>query len=127
MITADQNKRNLATASRNVAARLGVDPANLSSYEIRVQYNKELAAEILKYPQSFTEGTLESARIVSEKTYSDLQDASFSWGDFGDALAEEAKVTLPAVGNKLLIGAVVVAAVYFAVRAWKSAPAAVKV
>lgn len=127
MITADQNRRNLATASKNVAARLGVDPANLGTYEIRIAYNKALAEEVLKYPQSFTESTLETAKIIGEKNYSSLQDESFSWGDFGDALADEAKVTLPSIGNKLLVGAVVVAAVYFAVKAWKSSAPTLKV
>ncbi len=119
MVTQAQSAYNAKTAAARVAARLNLDPANLS-YEQRAAYNKALAEEMLKYPQSFTAEALESARIIAGKTYEQLQDPSFSLGAFGDAFLEEAKVTLPSVGNKLLIGAVIVAIAYFGFKAWAS-------
>lgn len=89
MVTPENNLRNIRTASRNVAARLGVDPAALS-YEERIRYNKELAAEILRYPRSFTDATLAAARVVADQEYSGLENASFSFAEFAEAYSAPA-------------------------------------
>lgn len=127
MATEAQSAYNLKTAAARVSARLGLtDIADSDwTYDQRTQYNKALAQEILLYPQSFTDQTLESARRVADKDYQPLQ-GSDPFGEFTDAFIEEAKITLPSIGNKLLIGAVIVAVVYFGVKAWASRPAPVR-
>lgn len=107
MVTQAQNAANLRTASRNVAARLGVDPAALT-YNERIRYNKELAAEILRYPQSFTDATLSTARTVAGQEYSALEDTSFDFGAFVDETAERAKVVLPVAGLAAAAGLLLV-------------------
>lgn len=124
VVTAQQNAYNLRTARGNVARRLGITDTAALDYDARVAYLRALAAEILRYPQSFTEETLATARRVSAADYKPI-DAATPFADFADAFIEEAKETLPAVGNKLLLALVVVAAVYFGVKAWRSSPAPV--
>lgn len=122
-VTVAQNAANLRTVRARVAARLGIDPANIASYEQRTQYNKALAAEIVAFPQSFNSGTLDTARRVLGTNYQPLADTSFDFGAYVDEFSNEVSETLPSVGNKLLVGLVIVAAVYVAVRAWRTAPA----
>lgn len=113
------NAANLKTIARNVALRMGLDEANLS-YEERISFNKELSAEILKFPQSFTESTLAIASRVNGQTYRHLDAASFDWSDFGSAIAAEGASINNAVNpfseknRKWILGvAVAGAAVYF--------------
>lgn len=83
MVTAAQSRANLLTAARNVRARLGLsDTPSDWTYAQRTTYNRELALEIQKYPQSFTEQTLTTAQGIASKTYSPLEDTSIAWGDF---------------------------------------------
>lgn len=112
--TPENSALNVRTASRRVAASLGVDPAALT-YDQRVAYNHALAAEILKYPASFTPQTLLAAENIVNRNYGSMTEASFDWSDFAAAVADEAKVTLPSIGNKLLLAAVALAAVFLLV------------
>lgn len=114
-VTAAQSAANARTAARNVAARLGFADTSALTYDERVTYNHALAAEILKYPQSFTAAALLTASGIVNKAYGPQADATFDWGELTDALAAEAKITLPAVGNKLLVAAVALGAawIYF--------------
>ena len=66
MVTEEQSRYNLKTASRNVAKRLNLDPQNLS-HEERRSYNLGLAEEIQKYPNSFTPLALEIASKVKDQ------------------------------------------------------------
>lgn len=91
-MTAVQSRLNLRTASRNVAARIGVTPPALT-YAERIVYNRELAAEILKYPQSFTAEVLAIADNIAGKTYSPLEDTSFDWGEFAGEVGANATFT----------------------------------
>ncbi len=86
-VTAENSLRNVRTAARNVALRLGVDPAALS-YDARITYNRALAQEILKYPASFTPATLETARIVSGHNYAPLEFPAAIWGPLSSAVTD---------------------------------------
>lgn len=123
MATAEQSRYNLRTAQTRVAARLGISDPRSISYDIRREYNRALAEEILKYPQSFDATALANARASLEKDFSNIEGTSFDLTLFADAVADQAAETLPSVGNKLLLAAVVVAVAYVAVRAWRAAPA----
>lgn len=111
-----QNSANLKTAGRNAAAAIGVNPGNLT-YEERTAFNKALAAEVLKYPQSFSDETLATARRIAAVEYQPLQDAGFDLSDFANATVDNAGRIVDAGGSflkKLLVVAVVaVAAFYF--------------
>lgn len=111
-VTQAQNAANLKTASARVASRLGVDPANLTHAQ-RITYTRALAREILSFPWSFTEATLNTARIIDGRDDASLAlvDDSFSWSEFVDAGAEEAEKLIPKVGASLWWGAVIIGAV----------------
>lgn len=118
-VTAANNAANLKTAKRNVLAAMGLAAdfdTSTFDYSTRATYTKALASEILKYPQSFTDGTLQSAQLIAAKSYGELADPSFSWGEFGNAFADEAKITLPRVGLYLLAAGVILGAVFIFVR-----------
>jgi hypothetical protein len=114
MISPANNRANLATAKRNALASLSLADSSNLTFEERVAYNKALAAEILKYPQSFTPETVASAQIVSGKVYGALE--SFDLLDAADQFTEtalaSAKQILPEVGKQILVGLVVVAVFY---------------
>lgn len=114
-VTAENARLNLRTVSANVAARLGLNPANMT-YDQRRGYNVELAAEIQKYPQSFTPEILAIASKI--KDTGALSDSSFSWGDFGSETLGNAPAVLGGFTNKLLMGLVVVAVAYIVVKNW---------
>lgn len=87
-VTAENNALNLRTAERNVRQRLGlslnVDDDQMT-YAVRVEFMRELAREVLKYPASFTPETIAQANSILGKSFSELADASFDIG----ALATE--------------------------------------
>lgn len=120
MPTETNARLNLQTAVRNVRGRMGLSdvPADWT-YEQRIAYNKALAAEIQQYPNSFTPEILVAADQVAKTSYQSLADASFVWGDFAAETVGNAPSVLDGFTNKLLIGAVIVAAVYFGVRAFR--------
>ena len=115
MISAANNRANLATAKRNALASLSLGDSSNLTFEERVAYNKSLASEILKYPQSFTPETLASAQIVAGKVYGAME--SFDLLDAADQFTETALATakeiLPEFGKQLLVAVVVVAVAYF--------------
>lgn len=117
MVTPEANAGNLKTAARNVAARLGITDTRNMTHEIRIAYNKELTAEILRYPQSFTAETLAVAKDISDNDHR-LADPSFSFGEFGSAVLDNATVVIPAFGKSVLTAAVIVACVYIVSENW---------
>ncbi|WP_415907275.1 hypothetical protein [Oleiharenicola sp. Vm1] len=118
MVTEANNALNLRTAARNVRARLGLPETNQMSYEQRTNYVKELAAEVLKYPQSFTQETLNRAAQTAAKNYAALDNTDFAWGDFVTETANNAK---PVLGFTFGILAVV-AVLYFTFLASANRP-----
>lgn len=118
MVTEANNALNLRTAARNVRARLGLPETNQMSYEQRTTYVKELAAEVLKYPQSFTPETLNRAAQTAGKNYAALDSTDFAWGDFVTETANNAK---PVLGFTFGILAVV-AVLYFTFLASANRP-----
>lgn len=89
MVTAEQNKLNLASARNVIATRLGLDPANMT-YEQRREYNRALGEFVLKYPERFTDQTLSAARLaVSDASrLGAMDDTSFDWGSFGSSVVD---------------------------------------
>lgn len=122
MVTLDNARRNLRTAAGNVAARLGVDPAALT-YDERRAYNSALAAEILRYPASFTSEILTIAGNVRDQGALTQESG---WGDFAaDVTAAAAVASVPVLGdftNKLLWILALGVAVWAAVQAFRSPP-----
>ena len=115
----DANARlNLRTAAANVRGQLALsDTPSDWTYDERIAYNRRLAVYIQQYPQSFTPEILRVARTVELDSYQPLADTSFDWGEFAAETAGNAPAVLGGFTNKLLLGAVIVAAVYFAVKA----------
>lgn len=124
MVTAENARLNLRTAARNVAERLGVDPANMDQAQ-RIAYNRALAAEILKYPQSFTPEIIEIAQRIGYTDSANLEDASFSWGEFAAEAISPAAEAAQSIGQGALNVAnlsrwLIPAAVIFFVFLWIS-------
>lgn len=120
-VTAENARLNLRTAAGNVAARLGVDPANMT-YDQRRGYIVELAAEIQKYPQSFTPEIL--AIAARAKDPGAMQDDAFAWSE---ALGLTVAAAVPVLGgftDKLLLILGVAVVAYVVVKAVQSKPAA---
>lgn len=122
--TGTENTYNLRTARQRVAASLGVDPANLS-YEKRIEYNRALAGFILQYPAGFSDSTLATAADIAGRSYDDLADPSFNWGEFADDVAATAVPVLDGFQNKLLliVAVAAVAWVFFNSRPSSPTPA----
>lgn len=114
-VSALSNSANLKTAARNAAASIGVDPANLT-YDERTAFNKALAAEILKYPRSFSDATLETARRIDAKAYQPLDDEGFDLSDFANLTVDNAGKIVDAAGSQLrtlsIVAVLAVAAFY---------------
>lgn len=109
MVTEANSALNLRTAARNVRARLGLPETNQMTYEQRTLYLQQLAAEVLRFPLSFTQPTLDNAARIAGKNYSALDSTDFAWGDFAVETAANAK---PVLGYTFGILALV-AVVYF--------------
>jgi len=125
-MTTDENARlNLQTAIQNVRARMKLSdtPADWS-YDERIAYNKALAAEILSYSQSFTPAMVSVATTVQASNPSALEDDSFDLGQFAAETASNAVPVLDGFTNKLIVGAVLVAALYFGIKAYQAKAAA---
>ncbi len=125
MATLENARLNLRTAARNVQASMGLSgaSANWSTDQVTA-YNKALAAEVLRYPNSFTPEILATAQLLLGRQYTSIEDATFAWGEFGAETLANAPGVLGGFTNKLIIAVVVVAVVYFGVRAYrKGAPA----
>lgn len=121
--TPENSLLNMRTASANVRRQLGLsDQPGTWTYEQRVSFNKELAAEVLRYPNSFTDDTVASARAISDKTYASLSDASIDWGAFAADVAEEVGFNLKGL---VLTVAIVAAVAYVLPRALADAKPAV--
>lgn len=132
MVTREQSMLNARTAAAVIARGYGFYQ-NIGagfrmgslSREDQVKLGDGVAAYVAARPHLFTSQALDAARyhLSLPLTGKPLFDESLSLSAFSDAFLDEVRVTLPAIGNRLLIAAVVVAAVYFAVRAWRVAPA----
>lgn len=123
MVTTEQARLNLRTVVRIVRTRMGLPlDSDQFPYDVRNRYWKELAAEILKYPQSFTPEILQSAQFALTRDLGPLEDTSFQWGEFGDEVAANAPgVALKA--SSIALGVLsVVAVFYFALLAAKHRP-----
>lgn len=94
------------------------------SPENQVRLGDALAAYVAQHPDKFTEQAAAAAayHLSLPGTGKPLARDGWTLEDFADALLEQASFTLPSIGNKLLIAAVIVAAVYFGVKAWASTP-----
>jgi hypothetical protein len=80
-----------AEAAAVVKTSLGLPAAAIDwTYEQRIAYNKALAAYIQANPARFEAVDLNTAQIVSGKTYSGLDDTSFDWGMFGGEVVNQA-------------------------------------
>ncbi len=103
-VTAAQNLGNLTSAANLVASQLGVNRHNLTTDQ-QAAYNKALAAMILKYPDRFTDSTLETARIVAGANYGQAADTGFDWGMFETELTNNVVAAggkVAAVGDGVL-------------------------
>lgn len=93
-VTAEQNRLNLRTASRNVARAIGYDAATFDpkdfTFDQRTAYVHALAAYIADRPQLFTDGTLATAANVSAKDYGSIADTAPTFDAFADAFIDEA-------------------------------------
>lgn len=98
-ITPENARLNLRTAERNVRQRMGlslnVDDDQIP-YSLRVDFIRELAREVLKYPASFTPEMLAQAQSILGKTYDELSDSSFDVGALATATAIAAVPVLDA-------------------------------
>jgi len=123
MATEANSALNLRTAARNVVASLGVpsDPKE-RSYAQQAAYLKALAAEVLRYPNSFTQATLDNAARIAAKNYGALDSTDFAWGDFASETARNAVPVLSDFTNKLLAILALAAVAYFAVLAFRTNP-----
>ncbi len=94
--TVETARYNLRTVAANVAARLEVDP-RVMTYDRRREYNRALAAEILKYPLAFTPEILAIAGNIRDQG---ALTAETSWGDFASEVVNEAAtLSVPVLGN----------------------------
>jgi hypothetical protein len=118
-VTAAQNSYNLRTARNTVAASLGVDPANMD-YAERITYNRALAGFIVAHPAGFTDDTLSTAAGIVGRSYSELADTSFQWGEFGAETLANAPAVLGGFSNKLFLVLAVAAVAYAVTKAGHS-------
>jgi hypothetical protein len=133
-VTVEQSKANARTASAMLARQFGFYENNGGGFvvaslsrENQVALGDALAAYVVEHPALFTDQAIAAAsyHLRLPGTGKPLAREGWTLGEFADALLDEAKITLPSIGNKLLIAVVVVAAVYWGVKAWRSsAPAA---
>ena len=103
--TVAEARYNLRTVARTVAARLDVDPRNLS-YDERRDYNRNLAAEILRYPNGFTPEILASAAQIRDQ--GPQADSLSVWGSFiGDVTDTvlNTGASVAGIGNGVLTAA----------------------
>jgi hypothetical protein len=101
---------NLRSAVNVAKTRLNLndtDPA-LWSYEIRTQYNLELAQIITANPARFAVGVVNMARSIISTGYEPLANVSFDWTVFGDELAERASKIGFTVSTAVIAGLIVV-------------------
>lgn len=85
-----------AAAAATFKASLGLPASPLAwTYEQRIAYNKALAAYIQANPAQFSPVDLNTAQIVAAKSYSGLDEASFSWGDFGAEIVNQSEEINP--------------------------------
>lgn len=121
-VTFENSQRNLATAARNVRTRLGLAASSLEwSYDERTEYIRQLAAEILRYPQSFVDAHLSWAHTVAGKSYEKLAEISLP-DEVAEIVAQTAANSVPVLGdftNKLLLILALGVAVWFGVRAMR--------
>jgi hypothetical protein len=124
-ISAENSRRNLQTLAANTRDQLDLNDQPASwTFEEQQQYNLTLAQGILDRPQSFTEASLASARIVLGHvgTKYSIQDtgALSVAGDFVAAVADQAESINPLseqnrgklallLGGALLVGVAVYA------------------
>jgi hypothetical protein len=104
VVTEQQNRLNLRSAERLVAAEMGISADdNTLPHDTRLLFMRQLALKVLQYPDRFTPATLATARRVSETAYDPLADASFSAADFAAAyvapIAEAGAGTAAAISS----------------------------
>jgi hypothetical protein len=132
-VTREQSMQNARTASAVIARSLGFYENDGSGFvvarlspENQVKLTAELSRYVVANPEKFTAQALDVAKyhLSLPMTGQPLLDPDWTLSEFSDAFLDEARITLPNVGNKLLLAVVVVAVVYFGIKAWRSAPAA---
>jgi hypothetical protein len=99
-ISAENSRRNLQTLAANTRDAMDLDGAPASwSFEEQQQYNLALAQGILDRPQSFTEASLASARVVLGHVgtkYSLTDDGALEIvAEFAGAVADQAEAINP--------------------------------
>ncbi|MBA3849351.1 MAG: hypothetical protein C0502_05070 [Opitutus sp.] len=93
--TAANAARNMRTLSANIRARLGLpDSPALWTYEQRATFLRQLSADVLRLPDSFTAEQVATARRIAGQTYEQLADTSFDLGAFA---AEAGRNAAPAL------------------------------
>lgn len=99
---------NIRTAKRNIARELGLDVSKPFTHEERARFNRRLAEEIIKYPNSFTAEHQEQARLALQNPLQPLVDDSFSVADLAAETVNEGKTILPAISwNLFRLGSIV--------------------
>lgn len=111
MVTETNARLNLKTAAANVRARMGLGADSTAwTYEQRTEYNHALAAEILKYPNSFTPEILAIASRIANTVYTDLDDATLDWAQFaGEVGGNALSLAQVAAWVSILVGVIVIA------------------
>lgn len=111
MTAAEQSAYNMRTLAANVRSRMALpDSPSAWTYQQRIEYNKQLAAEIAARPQSFTPEVVGLADSIQGKSYEPLEDPSLAWGEFAADLAPRVAFSLSTL---VLVVAAVAAAAYF--------------
>lgn len=110
MLTDAQIAANRRSASNQARRDLGLSDRPTSDWTAteRADYVRALSNYILKYPNSFSGQDLTNAVKYKDATAMEPVDTSFSWGDFGANLADNANDLLvkPAVNlGKSVAGA----------------------
>lgn len=133
-VSREQSMANARTAAAVIARNLGFYEntgggfvvANLAPAD-QVRLGDSLAQYVVDHPALFSDQALAAANyhLSLPATGKPLAQPGVTLEAFADAFLDEVSITLPSIGNKVLIAVVIVAAVYFGIKAWKEAkPAA---
>lgn len=103
MLSPEQIAANRKSAANLIKTQLGLsEKPSEWTYEQRAQYNKTLAQYIKDHPSSFGAQDAATAEIVSNKTYTPMEDPGFAFTDFVKEVGANAAEPFVAVGKGVI-------------------------